>query len=167
MRMRLATMLLLALLSFASPWPTLATPSPLPGPALPSPSVPSSPSPQADAALRAKAAEYRALRLVKGHFSGGPWNDAVDKWGGPKHALMGDLQQALGDGRHTEAQVGSLMGPPDEVLGPDSIYCQRQRDLPRGASRMLVYWWRGRHDFLFFVCVGDRVVLARWFMALE
>lgn len=138
--------------------------------ASPSPSPSAKPSPQAplpNARLRANATAFRALRQTRGHFAGETWNPDVDAWNGRKHRVMNALAEALGDGTHTANEVVALLGPPDEVLGPDSHYWQHDRAIPSNASRLLAYHWRGRHDFLYFICVGNRVIAARWFMALE
>lgn len=132
-----------------------ASASPTPSPAVP------------NARLNANAAAFRALRDVKGHFAGEAWNPDVDAWNGHKHQVMGALAEALGTGAYTDEQVTALLGPPDEVLAPDSVHGQHDREIPPDATRLLAYYWRGRHDFLYFVCVGKRVVAARWFMALE
>lgn len=138
-----------------------AAPSPAPSP------KPAPEAPDSNARLQADAAAFRALRRVKGHFAGEAWNPDVDAWNGRKHQVMNALADALGHGPHTADEVVALLGPPDEVLGPDSPYWQHDREIPPDASRLLAYHWRGRHDFLYFVCVKNRVVAARWFMALE
>lgn len=117
--------------------------------------------------LESMAAEYRELRKVKGHFGGGEWRDDVDRWAGRKHELMAKLGEELGAGKHLASEIEKLMGPPDEVLGRDSVYWKYDDRLHPEATRMLVYLWRGHHDFLYFMCKGDRVLGRRWFMAGE
>lgn len=114
------------------------------------------------------AAEFRALRTQRGHFSGGEWHDAVDRWGGRKHRVMLELAEALGSGNHTRAGVIALMGEPDEVLPKGqraSMGAYNGNDAR--VSELLVYEWRGRHDFLFFTSDGTRVFAADWWFALE
>jgi hypothetical protein len=102
-------------------------------------------------------AEFRRLRSVPGHFGGAPgqWNDAVDRWGGRKHVIMKRLQARLGVPATSRAKVIASMGEPDEVRPS------------REASTMLVYYWRGRHDFLYFVVRDGQVVHCDWWMAGE
>jgi len=39
-----------------------------------------------DMTVEELAEEYRALRKRKGHFSGGEWDDDMDRWGGRMHS---------------------------------------------------------------------------------
>lgn len=117
--------------------------------------------------LEAHAQEFRELRKIKGHFSGGDWRDDVDRWNGRKHVVMVELGDVLGNGRYTVDQVDALMGPPDELLGPDSAYWQHDTKLPPDTTQLRVYYWRGHHDFLYFICRNNKVTGARWFMAGE
>ncbi|MEW6284049.1 MAG: hypothetical protein AB1758_35880 [Candidatus Eremiobacterota bacterium] len=115
--------------------------------------------------LPALAAEFRELRTIRGWFSGGDaWVDAVDSWDGRKHRVMGRLAELLGDGQHTRAEVEKLLGAPDEAVRPAS---PTFRFIQGEADLALVYRWRGMHDFLYFRCVGDRVVGYGWWMAGE
>jgi hypothetical protein len=114
------------------------------------------------------AAEFRALRAQRGHFSGGEWNDTLDRWGGRKHQAMLELAAALGDGKRTPADVTALMGAPDEVLhkGQRAFADAYNSHDPR-VRELLVYEWRGRRDFLFFTSDGSRVLTADWWFAWE
>lgn len=113
-------------------------------------------------------AEFRLLRQQPGHFSGGAWNDDVDKWDGRKHRVMIALAKALGDGSHSNAEIVAVMGEPDAVLKPGQYMfglAYDGRD-PR-VRELVVYEWRGMHDFLFFTSDGESVFGADWWMALE
>jgi hypothetical protein len=121
-----------------------------------------------DPGLANIAAEFRTLRVQRGHFSGGEWNETLDKWGGRKHHVMGLLGDALGDGRHTRAEVIALLGSPDAILAPrDMMFAQAYRDGDARVRELLVYHWRGGHDFLFFASDGSAVLAAGWWAALE
>lgn len=120
------------------------------------------------APLEDRAAEFRALRAQRGHFSGGEWNDAVDRWGGRKHQLMLELAEALGNGKHTSAEVFALMGAPDEVLRQGQrAFTNAYNGNDARVRELLVYEWRGRRDFLFFTSDGVRVLRAEWWFAWE
>jgi hypothetical protein len=62
--------------------------------------------------LGALSAEFKTLRAQSGHFSGGTWNDAVDKFGGRKHEVMLQLGEALGEGKHARNDIIALLGRP-------------------------------------------------------
>lgn len=113
-------------------------------------------------------AEFRVLRQQPGHFSGGAWNDDVDKWGGRKHQVMAELAKRLGDGKHSRAEIVAIMGSPDHTLRPgDTMYREAYGgDDPR-VRELFVYEWRGMHDFLFFTSDGTHIFAADWWMALE
>lgn len=94
--------------------------------------------------------EYQELRKQPGHFSGGgEWNAAVDKWGGRKHEVMGELGELL-KGQSTEVLLAT-MGEPDR----------------RSAGERWIYYWRGGHDYLFFDCRAGKIVNVDWWMAGE
>ena len=120
--------------------------------------------------LEKLGAEFRLLRSAPGHFGdgGGPWNDAVDGSGGRKRALMDALRARLSGASRTE--VFATMGDPDEIAHPGAetwaVALHGARISPEG-SELLVYHWRGRHDFLYFVVRAGRVVHAGWWMAGE
>lgn len=93
------------------------------------------------------------------HYDSDLWN-----WGEAMHSLMTRLGERLGNGRYTERQVIALLGKPDQTLeaGRRSAIGK----IPAGESR-LVYWWRGGHDYLFFVVREGRVVKSDWWYAGE
>lgn len=115
--------------------------------------------------LTALGAEYRALREVKGHFQGGEWRDEVDHWKGRKHAVMAELGEELGIPGTQESQILEVMGPPDERAEPESSAWRLVE--PGDGTHLLIYRWRGMHDFLYFVCDGPSVRRSGWWMALE
>lgn len=87
------------------------------------------------------------------------WN-----WGGPLHATMCRLGEELGNGTHTERDVRRAMGRPDKEFrgGAWTGVLWVPRD-----EKHLIYWWRGGHDYLYFVVKRGRVDSARWWSALE
>lgn len=163
---------LLLLVVVGHPGPVRVEAAPTVSPASPGacPIPTTSPAPQGvdrvDEALARDAAEYRSLRSTH--------DREARRWGGRKHKLMAHLGQLLGDGRHTVEQVRSLMGAPDGEARPgDSTWRMIWHDpaAPRpattAATRLLIYEWRGRHDFLYFICDGSRVLKSAWWMAYE
>ncbi|MBN9416303.1 MAG: hypothetical protein J0I12_12745 [Candidatus Eremiobacteraeota bacterium] len=92
--------------------------------------------------------EYQEFRKQRGHFSGGDWNAALDRWDGRKHQVMVELGERLGEG--STRTLLEIMGEPDAREGSNWLY-----------------YWRGRHDYLFFHCLGEKVLKAEWWMAGE
>lgn len=115
------------------------------------------------------AREYRQLREVRGWFSGGDqWVEAVDSWNGRKHRVMGRLGALLGDGRHRAVEVEELMGPPDKTAAPGSnLWALAGGECGEGTQRMLIYSWRGGHDFLCFWYRDGQITGSHWWMAGE
>lgn len=120
------------------------------------------------AEVGALSAEFKILRAQGGHFSGGKWNDAIDKFGGRKHAVMQELGAALGDGKYMRDDIVALMGPPDLVLKPgDMMFRESYRGGDPRVRELLVYHWRGMRDFLYFAGDGTKVFVSGWWNAWE
>ena len=119
------------------------------------------------------AAEFKKIRKMKGHFDGGKWNPGVDQWRGRKHKLMIELGTRLANGKYHERDINNLLGQPDQNVkkGHDLfelITGQPGYDsLTTGAYEFLVYYWRGKHDFLFFTCQDNVIVNSGWWYAGE
>jgi hypothetical protein len=117
------------------------------------------------------AAQFRDLRAIKGHFQDGDWNPDVDAWMGRKHQLMLQLGARLGAGDCLREQLVQLLGPPDltarEGDAPfDSISRLPEFDKPAtGPCELLVYTWRGTHDFLYFTAQGETIFNSGWWQA--
>ena len=121
--------------------------------------------------LEQMAAHYRSLRTIPGHFEGGTWNDDVDQWMGRKHKLMIDLGSRLGEGEYHNTEIIQLLNPPDQIARQgnplyDLIISLPGYDaLPTASYEFLVYYWRGMHDFLFFICKDGIIIGSDWWYA--
>ena len=119
------------------------------------------------------AAEFRGLRSVQGHFDGGDWNDDVDKWMGRKHRLMIQLGTHMGSGGYGRAKVVRLLGSPDRTASPGDDLFELVDSLPEferpttGPYEFLIYYWRGTHDFLYFISQGETILNSGWWYAGE
>ncbi|MCI0471065.1 MAG: hypothetical protein L0Y73_05350 [Candidatus Aminicenantes bacterium] len=126
-----------------------------------------------DAVIEDLAADFRALRRIKGHFAGGDWNDEADKWLGRKHRIMIEIGSRLADGKHRESAIIALLGQPDHITRPhDELFELIDKhpgygSFAHGNHKFLVYYWRGRHDFLYFTCRENVVVNSGWRYAWE
>ena len=122
-----------------------------------------------DDQLEQMAVEFRQLRAVPGHFGGGTWNDDVDRWMGRKHALMIELASRLIGGAYDKNTIVQLLDPPDQIAREsDDLFDLIGSQPGYGESdsvEYLIYYWRGTHDFLFFVCRDGAVVGADWWYA--
>jgi hypothetical protein len=119
------------------------------------------------------AAEFRRLRAVQGHFQGGRWNADVDAWAGRKHQIMIELGSCLGWAGCRRGQVTDLLGPPDLLVGPghlvfDRVIREAEFEKPRGKPyKLLIYYWRGAHDLLYFASSGGAILGSGWWHAYD
>jgi hypothetical protein len=117
--------------------------------------------------------EFKKIRKIKGHFDGGRWNSEVDQWMGRKHRLMIELGFRLTSGKYHRSDIGKLMDPPDQIVKKGHDLFKRITGQPgydslsAGYYEFLVYYWRGKHDFLFFTCDNNRIVNSSWWYAGE
>jgi hypothetical protein len=134
----------------------------------------------AHAPIEEIASEFREIRKIKGHFDGEKWKDGVDKWKGRKHRLMIELSSRISGGKYKKDDIIKLLDQPDRIVhkGDDlfkQIIHQHEFDLlQKGyepstmpSYEFLVYYWRGKHDFLFFICLEDIIVHSDWWYAGE
>lgn len=119
------------------------------------------------------ADEFKSMRAIEGHFDGGPWNDAVDKWMGRKHQLMIELGDKLGSGAFTQSQIIDFLGNPDAIAQQgDELYAliRSRSGSERSDSsslQFLIYHWRGEHDFLYFASQNEAILNSGWWYTGE
>lgn len=142
-----------------------------------SPATPAAPAsaPGCDlsAECRELAAEFVRLRALEGHFQGGPWIAEVDEWMGRKHQVMLQLSDRLAGAGCDQNQVTDLLGSPDMTVLPgdplfEQIGRQMEAEMPVvDAPALLIYHWRGAHDFLYFTSDGQTILSSGWCYAYE
>jgi hypothetical protein len=110
--------------------------------------------------------QYMELRSEGGHFDGESWNADVDLWSGKKHLLMRALSHWLDMESADKQQVLKIMGEPDSTLAAGA---GGYDELPKEARRgeVLIYFWRNRHDYLYFSCTGREPCSSSWWHAYE
>jgi hypothetical protein len=112
--------------------------------------------------LRELAVRYRRCRIrLKTEDRHAPdlWN-----WDGELHAVMTELGESLADGSFNTSAVVRFLGDPDRIVHGGKWHSAIR--VPDGETH-LVYWWRGGHDYLYFVVRRGRVRAARWWYAGE
>ena len=85
-------------------------------------------------------------------------------WNGPLHKLMIDVADRIAKQQCRLSTIRKLMGPPDLIAESGGRHVMV--DVPSGETHW-VYWWRGGHDYLYFVLRAGRVAEARWWFAGE
>jgi hypothetical protein len=142
-------------------------------------------------------AELRALRQRQGQADGGPWQEALDRFGGRKHQLLCGLAEQALSGGWPAARLQRLAGRPDTVLQRPVVgYAELQgraiwriaaaaapvaadaEALTRASTQwgsqamphadaLWLYRWRGRRDQLALALRRGRVVASAWLMDYE
>lgn len=119
------------------------------------------------------AAEFRTLRKLKSHFNGGTWNNDADRWNGRKHRLMIEMKARLFKNHNRKSDVIRLLDSPDRITRKGDTLFHRLIDTTRNDTsplipdELLIYYWRGEHDFMFFSCKDSTIQNCRWWHAWE
>jgi hypothetical protein len=98
--------------------------------------------------------EYKLLRSKPSYFRNGNWDDDIDKFGGRMHILLQELGKRVSDSDYSKAQLIDLMGNPDSIRNDD-------------GKEILIYFWRGWHDYLYFFSNKGKTLNANWYFAGE
>jgi hypothetical protein len=109
------------------------------------------------------AQAYRSLREQHQKQKSGEFNKDLDAWNGRMHLVMEELGERLGTPGHTKNDIVSIMGKPDTVI----VARGQEGKTPTIGEIHLVYFWRGWHDYLFFICQKDTIMKADWYFAGE
>ncbi len=128
-----------------------------------------------DTELESLLEEYKAFRCQKGWFNGGKeWNKNLDSWDGRYHIVMVKLGDFLGNSKYTENDIINLMGEPDMIYNKEKEkppHIMEKEYKPGGYEDIdkehLIYFWRGFHDYLYFVCQNGTVIYSDWYFAYE
>jgi hypothetical protein len=120
------------------------------------------------------AREYRELRAKRRHQAPGVSVPELDGSGGSLERILSVLGVELGHPPNTRTMIVKYLGEPDAILGNRKmakflgIYERTQRKSALKSERKyLIYFWRGWHDFLFFISEGDVIVDHGWWFAYE
>lgn len=136
--------------------------------------------------LFALCSTYRQLKNQESHYNGGEWNSAIDA---PDSEMFKTLDQ-LKDGFNGQnaSQMMESMGEPDEITsdlenpyqspsfmpGPFLGASSETQGILRNCSLIEIldivyacYYWRNRHDFIYYQITNDVITSSGWYNALE
>lgn len=109
----------------------------------------------------------RELRGVKGHFEGGAWNNATDKWQGTKHVVMQRLGEKIWQEKASAAQIKQALGAPDAQLNMSDakakIIVEQSQWKGTPEGKLWLYHWRGTHDQLAITVANKKITALAWF----
>lgn len=131
-----------------------------------------------DKTVSALASQYRELRERHRQLPQGTFDHDLQSDGGEFHKVLYALGERLGRPPYTKRTIVKCLGEPDAVkngrqMNPFlDIY---RRELRKAGRKVwekpgrvyLIYYWRGGHDFLFFISEGGRIVDHGWWFAYE
>lgn len=98
--------------------------------------------------------QYMKLLNKRKSLPEGKSDNELDKFGCLLQTTMERLGELLGNQDYTKKDIVNIMGKPDTILSEND-------------TEQLIYFWRGWHDYLYFVCNDGVVQEHRWFFAYE
>jgi hypothetical protein len=131
-----------------------------------------------DEKTAALISQYRDLRDKRRRLPPGTFDRDLSAAGGKLSKVLSSLGVELGRAPYTKQNIVSCLGEPDAVKNQKQmghLLDLYDRDLRKAGRKVgqksgreyLVYFWRGWHDFLFFVSEDGRVVDHGWWFAYD
>ena len=122
--------------------------------------------------------QYKELRERRRLLPEGTFDRDISAWGGKLHRVISALGVELGHQPFTRDLIVKCVGEPDQVWTKEQmviyldIYHQNLKAAGRQPqehkdSEYLVYYWRGAHDFMFFISNQGKIVDHGWWFAYE
>jgi hypothetical protein len=122
--------------------------------------------------------EYQDLRERRHELQPGVFDADLDSFKGKLHEVLYQLGEELGHSPYTKEKLVRCLGEPDavknekEMNGLLEIYQRGKRIAGQKVKQYrnpqyLIYFWRGWHDFLFFIVEDGRIVDHGWWFAYE
>jgi hypothetical protein len=122
--------------------------------------------------------QYQELRERRRRLDQGVFDADLDSAKGKLQEVLSKLGEELGRPPYTKEKIIRCLGAPDAIKnhqqmdGLLEIYRREKRiagqEVKERKGRIyLIYFWRGWHDFLFFISEGDHVVDHGWWFAYE
>lgn len=108
-----------------------------------------------DCSLKELGWEYQRLKKLN--------NPDCDNFNSDLHNIMSVLGDSLGKSGFSKNEVLNIIGIPDSSDKSDVSNFVKLKD----DEDILVYCWRGFHDFLYFVFYDGKVKRSGWWFAYE
>lgn len=128
--------------------------------------------------VSALISQYKELRERRRLLPAGRREEDLSSDGGKLSKVLSGLGAQLGHPPYTKRTIIECMGAPDAIknhrqmaplLGIYNRELAKQgRKIAENSERQyLIYFWRGWHDFLFFISEGGLIVDHGWWFAYE
>jgi hypothetical protein len=122
--------------------------------------------------------EYKELRERSRKLPEGTFDKDLDHAGGRLSKVLSSLGVELGHRPFTKKIIVNCLGEPDAIRshqkmgGLLEIYNRKLRNAGRKVEEKsereyLIYFWRGWHDFMFFISEDGVIVDHGWWYAYE
>ena len=122
--------------------------------------------------------EYKELRERRRRLPPGERDKELSDEGGKLSRVLFSLGEALGRPPYTKRTIVACLGAPDasknhkQMIPLLGIYNRELEKAGRKVEqksnrRYLIYFWRGWHDFLFFISEDGQIVDHGWWFAYE
>jgi hypothetical protein len=108
-----------------------------------------------NASLDSLSIEFKRLKLTT--------DKCCEKWNSDMHQIMSALKEILGKEGTSIKKITHYMGKPDgneRTIQPGLVKTKK-------GEKILVYQWRGYHDFVYFVYSQNTVKFSGWYNAWE
>lgn len=102
------------------------------------------------------------------------WDKEFNDWGSQLHLVLTELGLRLGNPSYSTSDIKRLLGDPDLIkTNKDKRFIlsiSRSTDpniIKDKDVEYLVYYWRGSHDYLYFICKDGTVQKSKWYFAYD
>ena len=122
--------------------------------------------------------EYKELRNKRRWLPPGSFDKDISGHGGRLHEVLSSLGVELGHPPYTKKIIVGCVGEPDAIRSAEQMSSYLEiynRESSRAGRKVeekrnreyLIYFWRGWHDFIFFIVEEGVIVDHGWWFAYE
>jgi len=122
--------------------------------------------------IEALAKEYTQLKAKRKALAPGVFDKDLSGAGGRLQQVLSELGLQLGIPDYRREDIIRLMGQPDAVMRagdyqPGSLGHSATGSIISKEVEHLVYFWRGWHDYLYFISKNGTIQRTEWYFAGE
>ncbi|MDX6694519.1 MAG: hypothetical protein QOF02_2122 [Blastocatellia bacterium] len=122
--------------------------------------------------------DYQELRERRSRLAAGGFDEDLNAYDGKLHRVLVALGERFGRPSNTKQNIQACLGQPDAIRSEDrmsrflGIYQNERRKagknpLAKRDREYFIYFWRGWHDFIFFISEDNRIIDSGWWFAYE
>ncbi len=116
--------------------------------------------------------QYQQLRTRQKSLPAGTFDKELSGSGGQLEKVLAELGEQLGNPKYRQEDIIQLMGQPDKIMKageyqPPSMGRDEHSGIIPKTELRLIYFWRGQHDYLYFISKDGIIQSAHWYFAGE